>query len=153
MNRVTITRPAYERLIQICLDKFPDEACGVLASYDKASSLTSEAAANQTVSEIIAVRNAAGTRVNSYTFDPTDWVAALYKIQRNRQTIAGFFHSHPTTPAAPSASDIEQWSGGTQTYAWIISLAKPGNPVIKAYRPQYSSAGELMFTEVSIHII
>ncbi|PZD95962.1 hypothetical protein DNH61_11045 [Paenibacillus sambharensis] len=146
MNLITITRPAYEQLIQACLDQFPNEACGVLACFAQDHEY-------ETISEVLAIRNAAGMPVNSYKFDPSDWVTAMYKIKRNRLTIAGFFHSHPASPAVPSASDVQQWTGGMQICSWIVSLTQPDAPVVRTYRPVVSSAGALMFTEVSIHIV
>lgn len=126
-----ITQLAYEKLVSICLDAKPLEACGILAS----SNIAREAAGGKIIVDtVIPITNTHIDPTHSFTFDPSEWTAAYYSMQKNRQSLVGLFHSHPRTDATPSSSDSEGFLPASELSYWIVSLRSSEKPEIKPYR-------------------
>ncbi|CAM4235209.1 proteasome lid subunit RPN8/RPN11 [Paenibacillus endophyticus] len=125
-----ITQLAYEKLVSICLDAKPLEACGILAS----SIAGGEAGGKAIVDTVIPITNTHIDPTHSFTFDPSEWTAAYYSMQKNRQSLVGLFHSHPRTDAIPSSSDSEGFLPASELSYWIVSLRCSEKPEIKPYR-------------------
>lgn len=122
-----ITKPAYDRLIQICADSKPLEACGIVAS-------SYTAAVYPIIDTIIPITNTHIDPTHSFSFDPAEWTTAYYEMQKNRQTLVGLFHSHPRTEAVPSSSDSEGFLPASELSYWIISLRNSEAPHVQPYR-------------------
>ncbi|MGO4544461.1 Mov34/MPN/PAD-1 family protein [Paenibacillus sp. 2TAB23] len=125
-----ITQLAYENLVSICLDAKPREACGILAS-----SIAEGAAGDKVIVDtVIPITNIHIDPTHSFTFDPSEWTAAYYSMQKNRQSLVGLFHSHPRTDPIPSSSDSEGFLPASELSYWIVSLRNSEKPEIKPYR-------------------
>jgi proteasome lid subunit RPN8/RPN11 len=124
---IVIVREAYERLIEVCKAVHPLEACGLL--------LSAEGPAGP-IDRIRPVRNAHPQPDRSFRFDPEDWVRAWAEARRSRRRIAGFYHSHPAAPAAPSAADLDAWRrmASPEHAYWIVSLSDAERPEVAAWR-------------------
>ncbi|UVI28055.1 M67 family metallopeptidase [Paenibacillus spongiae] len=144
--RAEIDEPAYRKLIRICTDALPDEACGVLAS-SHSDSLSHGAVRIDTVYPI---RNAAQEKAHVFSFEPREWIGAYFSMLKNRQTLVGFYHSHPLAPPVPSSADIAGIRYSTAMTYWIVSLADPDQPHIQAYQVSGNSFVPLMFAQVSV---
>ncbi|WP_435170900.1 M67 family metallopeptidase [Paenibacillus glycanilyticus] len=129
MLSIAITRPAYEQLLGFCQKSLPQEACGVLAG----AAATPDSPA--VVTHVYMISNVHEEPIRSFRFHPGEWVSAYYDIQKNRQSLVGFFHSHPISSAVPSKRD---WLGlpvsDDGLSYWIISM--PGSPaaVVQPFR-------------------
>ncbi|MCQ6560929.1 M67 family metallopeptidase [Paenibacillus mendelii] len=144
--RAEIDEQAYRLLIQTCTVALPYEACGVLAAHD--AGVKSPGIVR--INAVYPIRNAAQDQEHVFSFEPQDWIAACYAIQKNRQSLVGFYHSHPGTPPLPSTADaIGIRHAAAMTY-WIVSLANPKQPDVQPYQVSGSSFIPLMFTQVSI---
>lgn len=89
------------------------------------------------------VRNTAVDPANRFLLEAEGQIAAM-RLMRNRgETLRAIFHSHPTTPARPSATD-RQLASYPEVYYLILSLADRV-PVLRAY---YYDGRE--FAEVSL---
>jgi proteasome lid subunit RPN8/RPN11 len=77
--------------------ELPNEACGLLAG----------AAA---VGEVAAFHPARNEHASPYRFslDPRDLVRITYAIEEAGQDLVAIFHSHPTSEARPSATDLRE---------------------------------------------
>ena len=98
----------------------PKECCGLLIGSRDATE-RSVRARN---------RDAGQTR---YLIDPEDHFAAIHSARADNQRVIGAYHSHPTSPAIPSESDMAEASGGADFLYVIVSLAKPEGEIF-AYR-------------------
>ena len=74
---------------------FPEEACGLLA-LDSSGSLRMA----------YCLTNAAAS-AERFTVHPVEHYRAIEHAERHGWHIGGDFHSHPRSPAVPSASDVD----------------------------------------------
>lgn len=76
------------------------------------------------------VRNVAPAPRTRYELDPEATLAAVDAFEAAGEDLVGFYHSHPTGPAEPSATDRTQatWSG----YVYCIVL--PREDAVRAWR-------------------
>lgn len=91
---------------------FPDEACGLLAS---------DADGHWRMAYCLTNADASSHR---FTVDPDEHFGALRHAERNGWTIAGSFHSHPTSEPVPSRADI----AGALDPEWVHLIAGPVEP-------------------------
>lgn len=68
----------------------------------------------------------------AYEMAPAQQIACFYAIEATNQTLLAIYHSHPTSPAYPSAQDIAQ-AHYSQLVQIIVSLQNKTNPIIKGY--------------------
>ncbi|SDW53675.1 Mov34/MPN/PAD-1 family protein [Paenibacillus sp. CF384] len=148
MNEVTITSHAYQSLIEICLRALPEEACGILTGT---GTIRRAQPPNVTVTGIQAIRNRSQQPHNRFAFDPKEWIQAYYSMQKNRQSLVGYFHSHPSTMPIPSTAD---WNGlhaaAHGINYWIVSLQQADKPLIQPYWAENGRFTPLMLTKISI---
>lgn len=126
MEKIAITKKAYEQLLSTCHQAFPLEACGVLAG---ASATLGEPAI---VTSILPITNIHPEPTRSFSFHPDEWISTYYDMLKNRQILVGFFHSHPTSSAVPSKQDLLGFpASDRQISYWIVSI---GNHTVQPYR-------------------
>lgn len=97
----------------------PLEACGLVAGRD-----------GRPV-RFYPARNAAASPVR-YELDPQDLLRITLDIEGRGEELWGIFHSHPQTPAYPSATDI-RLAFYPSAYYLIASLVDPAQPVLRAF--------------------
>lgn len=119
-----ITTQAYDRLIASCREALPREACGILTGERDIGKIV----------DVTAIANVHTSPATAFAFAPDDWVKAYYRMQKSRQSLLGFFHSHPTSHPHPSTADgLGLHSDDLLLSYWIISLQQPLQPEIQAY--------------------
>lgn len=132
-----ITKSAYDRLIQICIDEMPLEACGIVASSfansTSSSDPTGTAGRLPVIDTIIPIKNMHANPSYAFAFDPAEWTAAYFEMQTNRQSLVGLFHSHPRTDAIPSSSDTDGFLPASELSYWIVSLRNIDAPHVQPY--------------------
>lgn len=111
MTESKIVVSAYKKLIKLCSDAHPQEACGILAAAEGSS----------IIDTIIPITNASPEPEDSFYFDPEEWTAAFFRMQKNRQRIAGLFHSHPASEGIPSYRDRKGFLPSPDLSYWIVS--------------------------------
>ena len=88
----------------------------------------------------------------AFQMDAREMAMAQRDIRTKNLDLIGFYHSHTTSPARPSQTDItiamEFESYRTklnlsEPLHLIVSIEQPDNPIIKAYRIQKSQATEV----------
>jgi proteasome lid subunit RPN8/RPN11 len=77
--------------------------------------------ANGVITEIHPLRNEADKPETRYFATPEDLFAATRRIRESGQSLLGVYHSHPRSPAYPSASDVEM-AFYPEAFYFIISL-------------------------------
>ena len=98
----------------------PQEACGILAGR------------GHRVLRMYRARNAQRSST-SYSLDPEEQYRIFRDIEDRGLELVGIYHSHPSSPATPSDTDIEQAYYPEVSYV-LISLADPDEPQLRAFR-------------------
>lgn len=114
-----LARSHLDQMVRHALEVFPIEACGLLGMD------------GNRVVRVYPLPNAAQSRVR-YEIAPRDQVRALMEIWDARLEVGGIYHSHPSSAACPSQTDIREAHSPDAVYV-IISLAGT-RPELKAYR-------------------
>jgi proteasome lid subunit RPN8/RPN11 len=122
-----IDRDVMKQIIAHAEKEAPIEACGYLAGV------------GGRVTWHYPMTNADG-REDHYSFGPIEQFAAHKAVRREGLEIVGAYHSHPATPARPSAEDIRLAHDPTIIYV-IISLLD-GQRNVKAFRMKEGKAEE-----------
>ncbi|QAY66397.1 Mov34/MPN/PAD-1 family protein [Paenibacillus protaetiae] len=130
MTDIRITQDSLHTLTALCLSALPHECCGLLTA--PVSSNGQEAAI--TITGVVPVANIHPQPETGFAFDPAEWVEAYFRITKNRQHIAGMYHSHPSSPPVPSVRDLEGLPQEEASTHWIVSLSNPQRPAVKPYR-------------------
>jgi proteasome lid subunit RPN8/RPN11 len=99
---------------------FPDEACGLLAVDGTGAVKMAYCLTNLDRSPY------------RFTIDPTEHYGAWKHAERNGWEIGGAFHSHPASPAYPSATDVACALDPTWRYV-IVGLADPATPDVRMF--------------------
>jgi proteasome lid subunit RPN8/RPN11 len=122
---VRIAQQVIDDMVAHAREEAPNECCGLLIG-DRASIERSVRARN---------REATTTR---YRIDPEDHFAAIHEARATGKRVVGAYHSHPASAPAPSDSDIEEASGGSDFIYVIVSLSKP-EAEVSAYRVKHGT--------------
>jgi proteasome lid subunit RPN8/RPN11 len=129
---ISITQEVMATIIEHARLDLPDEACGYLAG-NKGHILKSYPLTNTDHSP------------DHFTFDPSEQFTTIKQARKEGLEIIANYHSHPVTPARPSAEDI-RLAYDPDIFYFIISLASE-QPEVKSFR---ISGG--MVTQIEIRI-
>lgn len=106
---ISITETVRAAIQQQAFEARPLECCGLLSGE------------NGLITDIHPLRNDAEKPETRYFATPEELFAAMRHIREDGQSLLGVYHSHPRTPAYPSASDVEM-AFYPEAYYFIISL-------------------------------
>ncbi len=137
-------------------DGAPDEVCGILigtrgtaggdsgrddvatdaravATDDSPVATADSSVATDTssvVTDAQAVTNVAADPQVRYELDPAETLAIVEATEDAGDDVVGFYHSHPSSPARPSATDRAQatWTG------YVYCIVSPVEDVVRAWR-------------------
>ncbi len=118
MERLIIPKEIFDAMLSHCKAGFPNEACGILAGK------------GNEVSEIYRMNNREDSPV-SYLMDPAEQFKAMKDMRNKKLEMVGIFHSHPSSPAYPSATDVDLAFYEEAVYV-IVSLVE-GRQTVKAF--------------------
>ena len=117
---VQVLRSVYQAMVSHALDERPNECCGLLSGT------------NGVISRSYRAENVAeNTRVR-YEAAPLDVRRILEEIDDAGEQHLGIYHSHPNSPAYPSATD-RKLAAYDVTYV-VISLKTRAKPNVRAFR-------------------
>jgi proteasome lid subunit RPN8/RPN11 len=112
--RLVIPRIVHVELFAQARSEQPNECCGILAG-------TVEAGVGR-VLIAYPLPNSAATKAKRYLADTRALFRAYEDIKKSGLDLLAVYHSHPTSPAVPSATDHEQWGHGEEVVCLIVSL-------------------------------
>ncbi len=124
---IRIEKIVVEEMIDHALKDRPNEACGYLGGEDG------------TVVAAYRMKNIDESGEH-FSLDPREQFAVVKTMRENGQKPAAVYHSHPATPARPSAEDLRLAVDPDITYI-IVSLAD-GMPQVKAFEIKAGAARE-----------
>jgi [CysO sulfur-carrier protein]-S-L-cysteine hydrolase len=115
-----------DEIVAHALADTPRECCGLLAGQPGDLDLAAPGV------ELLRLTNAA-PGLDFYEMDADELFRVTRRLDEAERDIVAIYHSHPTGPARPSATDIELafWPD-----AWylICSLDDPARPDLRAFR-------------------
>ena len=119
-SEVRIARDAVDAIVAHAREAAPAECCGLL--------LGSPAS----IVEAARTRNIAEDPDSRFLIDPKDHIDGRKEARRRSLEVVGFYHSHPRSPAEPSARDREEAGYPDDLYLIVSLFAKP--PEIRVFR-------------------
>ena len=119
-----IPRSVFDAMTAHARRDLPNEACGYLAGTMGGASI-SEIDAHFPLTNVDA-------SPEHFGFDPAEQFTALKDAGRRGLKLLACYHSHPATPARPSAEDIRLAHDPGISYV-IVSLAA-AEPAVKSFR-------------------
>jgi proteasome lid subunit RPN8/RPN11 len=119
MTRVVIPRFLLDRMISHCRSVYPHEACGILAGK------------GESVEKIYEMTNTERSHV-SYLMDPAEQFRAMRAMRLEGTRMVAIYHSHPHSPAYPSARDVALAFYSDSLYV-ILGLGNPERPEVRAF--------------------
>ncbi|MEJ2684471.1 MAG: M67 family metallopeptidase [Candidatus Sulfobium sp.] len=128
-----IPRVILDKIISHCRSVYPDEACGVLAGE------------KNVVQKIYEMTNAEPSPV-SYFMDPKEQFSAMKEMRREGLHMVAIYHSHPGSPAYPSAKDVSLAFYADSLYM-IVGLSYRDKPEVRVFRIVEGNVSE---TEIEV---
>ena len=101
-------------------EKEPNECCGLLIGT------------SVRIESVARARNLEDSPTR-YRVNPADHFLALRAARAAGRQVVGSYHSHPASPARPSAADTEEAMYPDYVYV-IVSLADPEGPTARGFR-------------------
>jgi [CysO sulfur-carrier protein]-S-L-cysteine hydrolase len=115
-----VTQTVYDEIVAHAREGKPEEVCGILRGRD------GQAFA------LVRGRNVAADPVRDYEVD-AQTLLRQFDFEEDGDEMVGIYHSHPVSPAYPSASDA--WSAYYPDCVYLIcSLADEMHAVVRAFR-------------------
>lgn len=124
-----------EQLISLARAELPNEACGLGAGTGR------------TVTRLFPLTNTAASP-ERFTVDPVEQLEAYRAIDEEGLEPIVVYHSHPVTPARPSATDIAEAYDPSVIYL-IVSLADKEQSV-RAWEIKDGKPKELVITKMEV---
>ena len=124
---VMVPRAHYAAMLAHVQAGYPDEACGILSGNAEGTAI---------VKHFPARNAAADDGGDPHTFSiiaAPELLKIVDEIYDADGSVLVYYHSHPQTPAYPSARDIRYANNWPGTYYFIFSLADRANPIMRAF--------------------
>jgi len=129
MLKLEIPTEIFEEMLEQARTEAPIECCGILAG------------SGDRVEKLYKMTNAEN-RHDHYMMAPEQQFAAVKDIRSNALEMLAIYHSHPETPARPSAEDIELALTPNVVYV-ILSLQGNNIPVAKGFQIEDGTVNEV----------
>ena len=119
MNKLEIPNDILRQITEQAIAQVPLEVCGILAGK------------NSTAEKLYKMKNTDKSCVH-YMMEPQEQFKVAKDIRAQGLKMLAIYHSHPKTPARPSAEDIRMALTPDVIYV-IVSLEKENHPVTKGF--------------------
>ncbi len=129
-ERIRLPRPIVNRILTHVQQEPEREVCGFLA------------ARGDEICSWYPVRNIAGDAAIRFEMEPREQIAALRQMRERGEELFAIYHSHPSAPARPSASDLAE-AGYPEALYLIVSLDTKGVLEMRAYRIEEGGVTEV----------
>jgi len=129
MLKLEIPENIFSDMVAQARAQAPIEACGILAG------------GNGRVEKLYKMTNAERRR-DHFMMEPAEQFAAAKEIRSARLKMLAIYHSHPETPARPSAEDMRFALTPGMIYV-IVSLQGNNGPVVKGFQMDGDTVNEV----------
>ena len=117
-----LTMAQRDRMVALARDALPREACGLLAGV------------GDSVLEVMPLTNVEYQPAGcGWRADSREQLRAFERMEAEGWELLAIYHSHPRSPAVPSARDIEHALYPDARYV-IVSLVDADSPVVASFR-------------------
>ncbi|MCW8956775.1 MAG: M67 family metallopeptidase [Gammaproteobacteria bacterium] len=113
MNTISIPRTLANQILTQAQQHPDTEACGLVSAHDGQPN------------RVYPVQNVAKDPQHLFEMDPANLISSIKDIRNQGNELFAIYHSHPETPALPSATDLAQ-SGYPDSLYLIVSLNTKG---------------------------
>ena len=128
---------AYNKLAEHIENTYPNEACGILIGNLH----------DNRIYDIKEATNRENDKKESFfSMNPLD----VYRVEKERKEIIGFYHSHPNKTAILSTLDKEHLVPGVLNL--VFSVTKNGVVDMRAYRREKPETTDVKEERVLVHI-
>jgi proteasome lid subunit RPN8/RPN11 len=121
-----LSETLYAKIIAHARAGLPNEACGLFAGTLEQK----DGDEVKTVRDVYCLKNT-DESPEHFSMAPEEQFAAIALMRKNDFALLGNFHSHPATPARPSAEDIKLAFDPKLSYI-IVSLMD-GSEIVKSF--------------------
>lgn len=128
-----LPRAVYEAMLQQARGTPREEVCGLLGGR------------GATACRYYPVRNIAADRQCEFLMEPEEQIEAMRSMRECDESMVAIFHSHPDSPAVPSALDLARAAYPDTIY--LIAATSGKEPDMKGY---YYDGND--FAQIDIHI-
>ena len=119
MSELILYREQLDKIVLHCWSEFPNEACGILSGKDNI------------VEKVYKMTNIDKSNV-SYMMDPKEQFQVMKELRNTGKKMVAIYHSHPHSPAFPSAKDVTLAFYSDSIYL-IVGLTDRERPEIRAF--------------------
>jgi len=130
IEQITLPRSLINQLLTHAQSGNENEICGFISSI------------HNTAVKTYPINNIAPQANKRFEMEPQAQINAIKNMREQGEELFAIYHSHPTSPAAPSQVDIEEFSY-PDALSLIISLDTQGVLEIRAYRMMNDHAIEV----------
>ncbi|MEZ4514537.1 MAG: GNAT family N-acetyltransferase [Chloroflexota bacterium] len=122
LRRIALTVPHafYQVMVDHVQAVYPQEGCGLLAGQE-----------NGRLTHHYPIRNQLQSQT-AYEMEPIEQIQAMLAMEKQGWELLAIYHSHPTSPATPSPTDVAQ-AYYPDTIQIIISLQNRADPAVFGY--------------------
>ena len=121
IKEIAIPRKIVQDLLHHAQQTPEQEVCGLISSQ------------NNTPQRSYPIKNTADKPESFFNLDAQQQIQAMANMRDNNEQLFAIYHSHPTAPAIPSSTDIEQANYPDALYI-IISLDTKGVLELRGYK-------------------
>ncbi len=132
MTPIHFPRPLVNQILQQAQQAEDSEVCGLVSARD-----------GQPL-HCYPVANAAEKIAHRFRMHPQQQIEAMRQIRERGEELFAIYHSHPHTPAQPSATDLREAAYPDALYI-IVSLATEGTLEMRGFRLQNGSIEDVDF--------
>lgn len=129
---IVLTKQQYEDITGHSMKAVPNEACGLLGG---------KVEEDKKIIEKVYLLDNLDNSPEHFSMDPKEQFAAVKNMRANGWVLLGNFHSHPASPARPSAEDKRLAFDPEASYL-ILSLMNRANAVLKSFRIKADNVSE-----------
>ena len=129
-EHIQIPRKITNQLLHLAQISPDTEVCGLISGK------------NGVPSHCYPVKNVAEQPEQRFLLDAAEQIAAMAAMREQGEELFAIYHSHPSAPASPSATDLEQTAYPEALYL-IISLNTKGVLEMRGFRIENKKAEEI----------
>ena len=121
MSRIALPRTVVNQILQQAQSREKQEICGFLGGKDGK------------ITGCYPIENVAKDPVHLFQMNPKQQIDAMRHMREQGEELMAIYHSHPTSPAQPSLTDLEQAAYPDALYL-IVSLDTKGVLEMRGFR-------------------
>jgi len=121
MKSITLPLKIVNQMLSHAQSEASNEVCGLVSSREGVAQ------------SIYPIPNASADPSHLYSMDAKAQIDAMRRIRESDEQLYGIYHSHPSSEAFPSATDVREAQYSEAIY-FIISLGNDGVLDLRGYR-------------------